>query len=157
MLLYGGLLDENYSNLLNIDGSLELSDVIALDKVQKGRALSDHEFKRLKFLKLVEGRRPNLFISANVASATEVDTTSLKKRTVEKPYYKSLIIQFLQKYSEASRSDFDLLLVDKLPGLLDTEQKKNFITNLLQEMRRERVIYSTGSRRWAKWRLSTSV
>jgi ATP-dependent DNA helicase RecG len=33
-------------------------------------------------------------------------------------------------------------------------QKKNFITNLLQEMRREGIIKSRGTTRWANWFLS---
>ena len=44
--------------------NLDLMDVIALDKVQKKQVISDEEFKRLKAQALIEGRRPNLFVSA---------------------------------------------------------------------------------------------
>ena len=60
--LTGQVLDENYTQLLLSKAELDLMDVIALDKVQKKRALDEESFKRLKARKLIEGRRPNLFV-----------------------------------------------------------------------------------------------
>jgi ATP-dependent DNA helicase RecG len=58
-------------------------------------------------------------------------------------------------YNEATRQEFDKLLLDKLSDILDGKQKRNFITNLLQEMRREGVIQPLGGKRGkgAKWEL----
>ena len=55
---------------------------------------------------------------------------------------------------EAKREDIDKLLVDKLSDVLNNKQKNEFIGNLLQEMRREGMICTDGSKRWAKWRLT---
>jgi len=44
--------------------------------------------------------------------------------------------------------------MDKILEALDMGQKKNFITNLLQEMRREGFIEPMGPTRWAEWVLS---
>lgn len=65
--LTGRVLDENYTQLLMRQTEIDLMDVIALDKVQKKRPLDDETFKRLKARKLIEGRRPNIFISAKIA------------------------------------------------------------------------------------------
>ena len=47
-------------------------DVIALDKVQKGRPISGDEFRGAqRARRLVEGRRPNFFVSADVAATTD--------------------------------------------------------------------------------------
>jgi ribosome biogenesis protein Tsr3 len=59
--------------MLMARADLDLMDVIALDKVQKGRPISEDEFKSLKGKKLVEGRRPNLIVSAEIAAATDPD------------------------------------------------------------------------------------
>ncbi len=65
--LTGRVHDENYTQLLMRQTEIDLMDVIALDKVQKKRPLDDETFKRLKARKLIEGRRPNIFISAKIA------------------------------------------------------------------------------------------
>ncbi len=78
--VHGRILDENYTNLLLRDTELELPDAIALDKVQKKRALNDEEFTRLKRQKLIEGRRPNLFVSAKIAAVLEERATYIKNR-----------------------------------------------------------------------------
>jgi ATP-dependent DNA helicase RecG len=68
--IFGKILDENYTRLLIEKADLNLLDVMALDKVQKRHHINEEEFKRLKKQKLIEGRRPNLFVSARVAAAT---------------------------------------------------------------------------------------
>ena len=42
----------------------------------------------------------------------------------------------------------------KLSDALDGKQKKRYITNLLQEMKKEGHISPDGTTRWAKWRIS---
>ena len=49
-------------------------------------------------------------------------------------------MNFFQKQGQATRPDFDNLLRAKLSDALDADQKRNFITNLLQEMRRDGII-----------------
>ena len=61
---------------------------------------------------------------------------------------------YLERFGEARREDLDKLLVDKLSDALDKDQKATFVTNLLQEMRREKTIRAEGSKRWATWRLT---
>lgn len=148
------VLDERYTRMLMARADLDLWDVIALDKVQKGKPLSDDEFKSVKAKKLVEGRRPNLFVSAEVAAATDNKEAYIRNRAFDKDHYKKLIISYLGKFGEATRPQIDRLLKDKLSDALDAQQQKQFVTNLLQEMKRERTITPDGTTRWAKWRMS---
>ena len=148
------VLDERYTRILLARADLDLWDVIALDKVQKGKPLSDGEFKSLKAKKLIEGRRPNLFVSAEVAAATDDKESYIRNRAFDKDYYKGLIVKYLEKYEAATRPQIDRLLQDKLSDALDDKQKKQFVTNLLQEMKRDGTIAADGTTRWAKWRMS---
>ena len=152
--IIGKVLNERYTQMLMMRTDLALLDVIALDKVQKGRPLNEEEFKSLKKRRLIEGRRPNLFVSAEVAAATDTKADYIKKRGLDRDYYKELIVGYLEKFDEASRQDLDQLLMDKISDALDSDQKKYLITNLLQEMRRDGFIESKGATRWAKWVLT---
>ncbi|NYT02882.1 MAG: hypothetical protein GKC10_09040 [Methanosarcinales archaeon] len=154
MRIIGKVLDEKYTKMLMLRTDLNLTDVIALDKVQKGKPLNDREFQSLKRKHLIEGRRPRLFVSAEVAAVTDTKADYIKKRAFSKDYYKSMIKDYLTKFKEASRHDIDELLMDIISDALTEEQKKTQITNLLQEMRREGVIKPIGATRHAKWVLS---
>ena len=157
--IIGKIIDENYTRMLIARTDLDLMDVIALDKVQKGKPFSEEEFKSLKARKLVEGRRPNLFVSAQIAAATETKADYIKQRAFDKDYYKGMIVSYLKKFNEARREDIDKLLLNKLSDALDDEQKRNFIMNLLQEMRRGGTIRPVGGKRGkgAKWVLHKPV
>ncbi len=153
--IIGKVIDEKYTQMLMAKADLDLWDVIALDKVQKGKPLTEDEFKSLKAKKLVEGRRPNLFVSAEIAAATETLVDYLKKRGIDKDYGQKMVVELLEKQGQASRQDFDKLLLGKLSDALDDDQKRNFITNLLQEMRRDAIIQPVEGKRGkgAKWEL----
>jgi len=153
--IIGKVIDEKYTRMLMQRTDLDLWDVIALDKVQKGRPLSENEFKLLKTKRLIEGRRPNLFVSADVAAATETKADYIKKRAFDKKYYKKLVEDYLRKFHRATRADFNKLILNKLSDALDSEQKRHFVTNLLQEMRRKKIIRTIEGKRGAgaEWEL----
>ncbi|MDD1751922.1 MAG: hypothetical protein LUQ38_02390 [Methanotrichaceae archaeon] len=69
----GKVTDEKYTRMVMTRKDLTLNEVIALDKVQKGKSLAEDEFNSLKKRKLIEGRRPNLFVSAEIADATDTE------------------------------------------------------------------------------------
>lgn len=151
--LTGRILDENYTNLLLERTDVSLMDVITLDKVQKKRALNDEEFNRLKKQKLIEGRRPNLFVSAKIAAATGDRATYIKHRAFDKDHYRKMVIAYLQQFGEAMRKDFDDLLLEKLSDALNHEQKKKFVENLLQKMKKDGLITPEGTGPQVKWRI----
>ena len=154
LIIPNSVLDERYTRMLMARNDLNLWDVIALDKVQKNRPLTESEFKTVKVKRLIEGRRPNLFVSAEVAAVTDDKEAYIRNRAFDKDYYKDLVKKYLMQYDAARRPQIDRLLQDKLSDALDERQKKQFVTNLLQEMKRDGAVVADGTTRWAKWRMS---
>ena len=153
--IIGKVLDEKYTRMLIARADLDLWDVIALVKVQKGKPLTDHEFRSIKRKKLIEGRRPNLFVSAEVAAITDSKADYIKRRAFDKEHYKKMVVAYLGQFGEAKREEIEPLLFDKLSDALDGDQKGNFITNLLQEMRRDGIVQPVEGKRGkgARWEL----
>ena len=148
----GEVLDERYTRLLMERTDLDLWTVILLDKVQRGYRISREEPKKLKKLKLVEGRYPNLFISSRLASETGEEARHIRYKGFDKRYYKDLILALIREHGPISRGKIDELLLDKLPEILTEKQKKTKIHNLLSELsRREGKIENRGSRKYPSW------
>ena len=63
--LPGTIIDEDYSLMLLENTDIDLATAILLDKVQKGKGgqISDTALKMLRKKKLVEGRKPHLYVS----------------------------------------------------------------------------------------------
>jgi len=156
--IIGKVIDEKYTRILMQRTDLDLMDIIALDKVQKGKPLTEEEFHSLKTKALVEGRRPNLYVSARIAAATDSKADYIKRRAFDKAHYKDIIIEYLRRFSQCPRQEIEKLLLTKLSDALQADQKRNFIRNLLQEMRREGMIRPVEGRRGvgSKWELFKS-
>jgi ATP-dependent DNA helicase RecG len=156
--ILGKILDEQYTRALIEKTDLDLWDVIALDKVQKRKSLTDEELNLLKGKRLIEGRRPNLYVSAAVAAATETKADYIRKRAFDKQHYLKMVQEYLVKFGTATRADFDKLMLDKISDALSQTQKRNFVTNLLQEMRRKKMIRPVKGKRGkgAQWELYKS-
>ncbi len=153
--IIGKVIDENYTKMLISKTDLNLKTVICLDKVQKKIKLTKDEFKLLKAQKLVEGRYPNLFVTAKIAAITEDKTTYIKYRAFDKQYYKSMVIDFIKEFKSATRQDIDRLLLNKLPDILEEQQKKSRISNLIYEMsKKDKAIRNIGSDKKPCWVLA---
>ena len=154
MTIYGGVIDQAYSEVLIQKTSLSLGDILALDRVQKKLPLDDETVKHLRRAGLIEGRKPNLYVSASVAKATNRKATYIRMRAQDDDYYAKLIMDFLAKFGHASRADIEELILVKLSDALDAEQKKNKVGNLLTNLRRAGKIKNTGPRKTPKWELA---
>jgi ATP-dependent DNA helicase RecG len=152
--LIGQILDPNYTRMLMSQTSLHLLDVISLDKVQKRVPLSDEEFRSLKSKNLIEGRRPNIYVSADVAKATDTMVDYLKKRGIDIEYGRKMVLELLERQGHANRAQIDSLLWEKLSNALDEQQKQDFITNLLQKLRRDGLVEVHGKGQASRWELS---
>ena len=152
--LTGQVIDENYTKLLLNQGDLNLLDVIALDRVQKKKPLTDETFNHLKRLKLIEGRRPNLYVSATVAAMTGGKAAYIKNRGLDKEHYKELVKLHIEKFGAATRADLEDFLREKISDALSERQKINRVRNLLQEMRRDGVITPNRRGQGALWELA---
>ena len=131
--------------------------MLLLDRVQKKRPLSADEAKRLRTLKLIEGRSPNYYVSAKVAEWTGQKASYIRNKGLDDGYYRKLVTDYLRRYGQATRKDMDDLLLAKLPEVLDAAQKAHKIRNLLQAMRRDDLIHRTGPKMSAVWRLGGKV
>lgn len=153
--IIGKVIDEKYTRLLISKTDLSLKTVICLDKVQKEKKLTRDEYKLLKSKKLIEGRYPNLFVTAKIAAITEDKSTYIKHRAFDKKYYKAMVTDFIKEFSSASRQDIDRLLLSKLPDVLDEKQKRTKVKNLLFEMaNKDKSIKNIGTNRNPKWTLA---
>jgi len=150
--IYGRILDERYSQLLAMDTALTLEDVIHLDRIVKRYPVSDEIIKELRRKKLIEGRKPNIFISAKVAQATGEKAKYTRYRAMDKQYYFDLILNGIRQHGSLSRKDIDELLTDKLPDYLNEKQKRTKISNLINELSNKlEKICNQGSDRAPKW------
>jgi ATP-dependent DNA helicase RecG len=147
----GRIIDERYTRLLLKNTDLSLADAIALDKVQRKKPLDDETLNSLKRRKLIEGRGKSVFVAAAIAAATGDEDSYLTNRGVDQQHYRGLVEVFLTKYPGSKRAKLEKALLDKLPAVLTPQQKKNRVRNLLQEMRRDGDIRSTGRGKAATW------
>ena len=151
LTLYGAVVDVAYSRLLIQKTNLPLADILALDRVQKKLPIDDAVVRRLRQAKLIEGRKPHLYVSATVASATAAKADYINTRGQDDEFYVKQITDYLTKFGSASRQEIDKLLLSKLSDALDSTQKQNKIGNLLTGMRIGGVITNAGTRKVPKW------
>jgi ATP-dependent DNA helicase RecG len=147
----GKVLDIDYARVLSRNKDLTLDEIMMLDKVQKGKALTDSEIKYLRAHELIEGKKPNFFISAKVAQKTGQKAVYTKYRAFDKTYYLDLIEKAVREHGHVERTDVDELLWKKLPDWMDDKQKKIKINNLLAELRKKNKIRNDGSDAKPKW------
>ena len=149
--IYGHTIDENYSKLLiEKKDDLSLTEVILLDKVQKHLPINDEAAKLLKKKELIEGRKPDYYISATIAELTGQKANYTKNKGLDKDVYKGFIIQHIKNHGFATREEINTLLFANLPDYKNEKQRKIYINNIIQEMAAT-TIENTGSRIKSKW------
>ena len=156
--IYGQAIDENYSQLLMERSDLPLEQVIWLDRVQKKHRIGDDQAKVLRRAKLIEGRKPNFFVSAHVADATDTRAEYTRNKGLDDHYYKKLILQHIQKFRSVPAGELRDLLLNKLPDSLTITQKQVKIKNLLASLRVTGLeglkIMTTGTGKGARWEIT---
>ena len=150
LTITGKVVDMNYARKVAAIPDLTLTDIIALDKVSKSKVLNNNEINQLKNKGLIEGRKPNFHISATVAQATGEKADYIKQRGIDDNYCQKIIIDYLKKFGEGKREDFERVLLGKLPDVLDQKQKSNKIKNNLQKLRVKGIISPIGK----VWKMS---
>lgn len=153
--IYGKILDEKYTQLLYRNNeNLDLETVFLLDKVQKHTQISKEHATKLKKLGLIEGRYPNVYVSFKVASIVGKKAEYVHNKGLDENICRQLILEALKNGPTTQHELMEVLDVGVLPGHLNTEQKSKKLSNILQKMRKERLIKATGSRRYARWSLA---
>jgi len=154
--VYGKTLDENYMRILYDHPEFDIETVYLLDCVQKKQPLSQEQYKRLRSLGVIEGKTPNVYVSAAIAEIIDERAQYTKNKAMDNKYYMDLIINYLQKFESGTKADFIKLLNDKLSDVLDDKQKNNKVRNLLALMKRnEQIKYCDGNQRTGAWKLDT--
>ncbi len=151
--LPGRIIDENYSRLLLTLPELDLADIIALDRIQKRLPVPNQVVRALRERGWVEGRKPNIHISAAIAATTGQKVQYIKTRKQDDEHYKKLVTDYLEEWVEAKPHEIRELLLSKLSDGLSDNQKRNKVRNLLTAMRKEGRIVAIGVKRNARWRL----
>ncbi|MDO8804741.1 MAG: putative DNA binding domain-containing protein [Elusimicrobiota bacterium] len=151
----GEIIDEKYTNLLISKTDLDLSTIMLLDRVQKKIKITKQGQLLLRLQKLIEGRSPNLYVSAQIAAITGGKVKYMKNRGLDKKFYQELILTFIKTNGVVTRTEIDELVLSKLPEILTDVQKRRKINNLLTEMSRKlKLIRNRGTDRSPKWMLN---
>ncbi len=150
----GKILDMKYARLLAKNQDLTLEEIMMLDKVQKQKPITAVEEKLLKDRKLIEGRKPNFYISIKVAQKTGQKAAYSKNKGFDKGYYLDLILKAIKEHKSVNRNDVDELLWNKLPDWMTEKQRKTKIANLLSELRINNRINNAGSDTKPEWVIS---
>lgn len=158
--IYGQQIDENYSRMLMERSDLPLEQVVWLDRVQKKHRIADEQAAVLRKAKLIEGRKPNFFVCAHIADATDTRAEYTRNKGLNDHYYKTFVLQHIQKFKSVPASEVRTLLLDKLPASLTEQQKLAKVKNLLTALRVSGLdgqkIVATSPGKGAKWSILKS-
>jgi ATP-dependent DNA helicase RecG len=157
LTIYGKEIDENYSKILIERENLTLDEVVLLDNVQKKKTIKDEAAKLLRKEGLIEGRKPNYFLSMRIAQSIGKKAEYSRNKGMDKQYYLDFIMKAIDDHKSLERKDIDKLLWEKLPEYMDEEKKKNKIRNLLAELRRSGKIENIGTDTKPIWVLTTGI
>lgn len=144
----GKILDVSYARKLAQIPDLDLNTIVLLDKVQKRQPITADETKLLRSKSLIEGKRPNIYISSKVATTTNQRSDYMKLKGVDDAFCKNQIMAYLEKYKSGTKQDFNNMLVEKLPDILTKSQKENKVKNILQSLKREGIIEVAPKKAW---------
>jgi ATP-dependent DNA helicase RecG len=168
--IYGTEMNPRFAEILIEQGDLESSIVSLLDRIQKfnnpehdyfkldkkskKKLISKEHFQILKNRNLVEGRYPDIYLSAEVAELVgEVDSYLGNKSTEDRSWFKQEIIRFIKVKNKTKirieRKDI-VEYLDKYisPQAKRTEKAKvNFIRRMLNELSADKKIKADG-RSW---------
>ena len=154
MTIYGKIIDSAYTNLLIQKTDLNISDILALDRIQKGLSIDDEKIIRnLRHKKLIEGRKPNLLIAKHVAQQLNQKTDYSNNKGFEDSYYCDLILKALAEHHSLSKQEITKLLWKKLPDILNEDQKRSKIGNLLTKLRKQDKIVNRSRGIHSEWYL----
>jgi putative transcriptional regulator len=143
----GKVIDLSFAKKIAKNPNLSLTEIYYLDKVAKKKPLTDNEIKVLKRKKLIEGRKPNFYISSQVADISNLQEDYIKQKGIDSDYIKKVILDYLNKFHQVNRKSLESILLPKISERQSIQQKKDKIKNILQQMRREGLII-TENRIW---------
>ena len=134
LTIYGQEIDENYSRMLMERTDLPIERVVWLDRVQKDLRISPSQTVVLRRAKLIEGRKPNFFVSAAVAKVTNTENQYVLNKGFDDDHCKRVILKRL-RFGPATGDELRQLVIDILPAVLDAKEKDTKVKNLRTALR----------------------
>ena len=139
----------NTAILLLLENSdIDLTTTVLLDKVQKGKPITDDAIKLLRKKGLIEGRKPHLYVSRQVAKVTNKQIEYTLKKGFNDAECQEWILKALKDHKALSRKQINELLWNKLSMDFTEEQKMAKIKNLLYKMHKNDEIWLDEDRMW---------
>jgi ATP-dependent DNA helicase RecG len=132
--IYGQQIDENYSRSLMEHTNLPIDQVVWLDRVQKKLKVADEQASLLRKAKLIEGRKPNFFVSAVVAKVTNTQNQYVLNKGFDDDHYKRTILKRL-RLGPATGDQLRQLVLKQLPAVLSDKEKESKVKNLRTALR----------------------
>jgi ATP-dependent DNA helicase RecG len=102
----------------------------------------------LRKQKLIEGRKPHLYVSKRIAKVINKEVEYTLRKGFDDTECQEWIIKALKDHTVLSRKQINELLWSKLPIDYIDEQKLYKIGNLLTKMRKKGVIETDKNRLW---------
>jgi ATP-dependent DNA helicase RecG len=145
VMIYGELINDNYSRQLKKHPELSLDDVILLDKVQKKQSISETELQRLRDLKLVAGTASELQVAGNYTKISYQD-------------YKQMILDLISQKGSATREDIVNMILPTLSPDEPIEKRKKKIANIVTKLstKEQLIKNSSNTDKYPVWVLSAT-
>ena len=156
LTLPGTVIDENYSLMLLENQTLSLTDAVLLDAVQKEKKIPSEAVAMLRKCHLIEGRLPHIYVSKQVAHATDQKIEYSKHKGLDDKKCEALLLDSLKDHGTLTKPEIVKLLWDVLPDLLDDKQKDNRIDYLLKRLRQAGKIINELRGNLSNWSLGKS-
>lgn len=135
---------------------MSLSEIEILNRVQLNKYISDEELKYLRKKKLIEGRKPNIYLAKAVAQKIDQKVEYSNNKGFDDAYYCDLILKALSEHKVLNKKEITALLLKKLPEVLTVKQKHDKIKNLLTKLRKLDKIENESKGVHSHWRLKRS-
>lgn len=153
MHLPGNVIDENYSLLLLSNHDVTLTDTILLDTIQKGKSISDEAITMLRKKKLIEGRKPHVYVAKSLAQTTGTKVEYTKHKGLENKKCEALLLNSLKDHGSLTKQEIVHLLWDVLSDQLSDSQKENKVDNLLRKLKSAGMINNNTRGNISTWSL----
>ncbi len=142
----GKVLDMNYAKKLLQIPDLSLHDMIILDRVQKKKSIKDEHIKYLRSSGYIEGRKPNIHISLQIAQWTK-DVGDYLMLHANMEEQRDKVLEFIMLNNEnwvQKKEIYDYLEKKKiLEENLNENQREYRLKNILTYLQKKEKIHTT--------------
>ena len=155
--LPGIVIDTNYSLMLMSNNELTLTEVVLLDCLQKGKRIRNEAIDMLRKKKLVEGRKPNVYVAKTIAQSTNKKVEYSKHKGLNDKSCEALLLEALKEHKVLTRTEIDKLLWNIVSDQLSDTQKKTKISYFLTKLRKNNIVQNRIEGKVSEWLLLDKI